>query len=325
MITYFLFIVGFIILIKGADFLVNGASAIAKRLKVSDLVIGLTIVAFGTSAPELVVNLFSSTRGYTDLAIGNVLGSNIANILLILGIAAIIFPLNVKRNTVWREIPLCLLAAIILGLMVNDFFVGDTGSRALDRIDGIILLIFFAFFLFYISQNAKHERKYEQKINSKQPDKKVITLKSAILFVVIGLLGVNLGAKWVVDGAVELASALGTSQALIGLTVVAVGTSLPELATSAMAAFKKNADIAVGNVVGSNIFNIFLILGVSASIRPLPFSSEMNVDLGVVILASFLLFLSMFTGRKRNLLERWEGIIFVTIYITYLGFLVLRG
>jgi cation:H+ antiporter len=322
---YVLFVIGFVFLIKGADFLVDGASAIARRLKVSDLVIGLTIVAFGTSAPELVVNLFATSQGHTDLAIGNVLGSNIANILLILGISAIIFPLDVKENTVWREIPLCLLAVLVLGLMVNDFFMGDTGSSALDRVDGIMLLIFFALFLFYIFRSAKRERQCEQKTGSKEPQKKDLSLQYAVLFLLIGLAGVNLGAKWFVDGAVELASILGTSQALIGLTVVAVGTSLPELVTSVMAAFKKNADIAVGNVVGSNIFNIFLILGVSAVIRPLPFSSEMNLDLLIVILASSLLFITMFTGRKRNLLERWEGIIFVVIYIFYLCFLIVRG
>lgn len=325
MLVYLLFILGFVFLIKGADFLVDGASAIARRLKVSDLVIGLTIVAFGTSAPELVVNIFASTEGHTDLAIGNVLGSNIANILLILGIAAIIFPLDVKRNTVWREIPLCLLAAVILGLMVNDFFVGDADSSALDRIDGILLLIFFILFLFYVFQNAKSERKYEQSASSREFNKELPSLKFAVLFLVIGLVGVNVGAKWVVDGAVELASMLGTSQALIGLTVVAIGTSLPELVTSAMAAFKKNADIAVGNIVGSNIFNIFFILGISAIIRPLPFDDRMNIDLIVVILASTLLFLTMFTGRKRNLLERWEGIIFISIYIAFIGFSIMRG
>jgi cation:H+ antiporter len=325
MLVYLLFVIGFVFLIKGADFLVDGASSIAKRLKVSDLVIGLTIVAFGTSAPELLVNLFASTEGHADLAIGNILGSNIANILLILGIAAIIFPLDVQRNTVWREIPLCLLAAVILGLMVNDLFLGDRGSLALDRIDGFLLLIFFALFLFYIFQNAKREREYDQKTSAIKPNEKVPDLKFAVFLLAVGLVGVNLGAKWVVDGAVELASILGTSQALIGLTVVAVGTSLPELVTSAAAAFKKNADIAVGNVVGSNIFNIFLILGVSAMIRPLPFSPEMNTDILIMILASSLLFITMFTGRKRNLLERWEGIIFVAIYIFYLGFLIVRG
>jgi cation:H+ antiporter len=323
--VYVLFTIGFVFLIKGADFLVDGASTIARRLKVSDLIIGLTIVAFGTSAPELLVNLFASAQGHTDIAIGNVLGSNIANILLILGIAAIIFPLDVKRNTVWREIPLCLLAALILGLMVNDFFVGDKGSLALNRLDGILLLIFFALFLYYIFQNAQRERKCEQKARPNEYNKKLPDTKFAVFLLIMGLVGVNLGAKWVVEGAVELASTFGTSQALIGLTVVAVGTSLPELVTSAMAAFKKNADIAVGNVVGSNIFNIFLILGISAVIRPLPFSSEMNIDILIVILASCLLFISMFTGRKRNLLERWEGMIFVAIYIFYLGFLLVRG
>jgi cation:H+ antiporter len=253
------------------------------------------------------------------------LGSNIANILLILGIAAIIFPLDVKRNTVWREIPLCLLAALILGLMVNDFFVGDKGSLALNRLDGILLLIFFALFLYYIFQNAQRERKCEQKARPNEYNKKLPDTKFAVFLLIMGLVGVNLGAKWVVEGAVELASTFGTSQALIGLTVVAVGTSLPELVTSAMAAFKKNADIAVGNVVGSNIFNIFLILGISAVIRPLPFSSEMNIDILIVILASCLLFISMFTGRKRNLLERWEGMIFVAIYIFYMYFVIMRG
>ncbi|UCF07708.1 MAG: calcium/sodium antiporter [Thermoplasmata archaeon] len=324
MLVYALFLIGFVFLIKGADFLVDGASAIAKKLRVSDLVIGLTIVAFGTSAPELMVNLFASSRGYADVAIGNVLGSNIANILLILGISALIFPLDVEEDTVWREIPFSLGAALVLALLVNDFFV-DTGSLELSQSEGLVLLLFFVLFMLYMFRRAVRQRSEKQDKESVEMDVKKYGVPKALLLLIIGLVGINVGAMWVVEGAVELAEALGVSQAFIGLTVVAVGTSLPELATSVIAAVKKNPDIAVGNVVGSNIFNIFLILGVSATIRPLPFSANMNVDLAVVIMASLLLFVAMFTGRRRNLLERHEGAFFVVVYVGYILFTILRG
>jgi cation:H+ antiporter len=318
MLPYILLIVGFILLIKGADFLVNGASSIARRFNVSDLVIGLTIVAFGTSTPELFVNLFASFKGNTDIAIGNVLGSNIANIFLILGVSAVIYPLTVTKGTVWKEIPFSLLAILVLGVLANDRLIDKSDSSALMRADGLVFLSFFIIFLYYSVSIAKRIEGMEELVPSKQFG----SVKS-LLWVMFGLIGLTLGGKWIVDGAVQLATRFGMSQSLVGLTIVAVGTSLPELATSAMAAYKRNVEIAVGNVVGSNIFNIFFVLAASSIIKPLPFKETNNIDIGTVILAELLLFAFMFTGRRR-LLDRWEGIVFLIIYGSYIVFLILQ-
>jgi cation:H+ antiporter len=319
MLQYILLIIGFIFLIKGADFLVNGGSSIGKRLNISDLVIGLTVVAFGTSLPELFVNIFASIRGDTDIAIGNVLGSNIANICLILGLSAVIFPLAVGKGTVWKEIPLSLLAALLLGIMANDHLIDKSDTSMLTRIDGLVFLAFFIIFLYYSFGIAKQI----DGIDKHLPQKECGLFKSSLM-IVIGLAGLSMGGNWIVKAAVQIASRLGVSQSLIGLTIVAVGTSLPELATSVVAAYKKNAEIAVGNVIGSNIFNIFFVLGLSSIIKPLPFNLGDNMDIGMVILASLLLFLWMFTGRKRCL-DRWEGIVFLILYGGYITFLVFKG
>lgn len=312
MLTYFLFIVGFFILIKGADLLVDGSSSIAKRLKIPSIVIGLTIVAFGTSAPEFVVSLLASIEGHADLAIGNILGSNISNILLILGVAAIIYPISAKRNTALKEIPLNLLAIIVLGLMVND----KTGFYGLSRMDGLVLLTFFVAFLYYSFSVSKNNRDVPME------DIKKISTKKSILFIILGLLGLTLGGKWIVDGAIKIAEIFNLSESLIGLTIVAIGTSLPELATSAIAAAKKQTDIAIGNVIGSNIFNIFWILGFSAVIAPIPFNRSSNLDIAVVIIASLILFSVMFIGKKRTI-ERWQGATMVFLYIAYITFLII--
>ncbi len=299
--------------------LVDGASSIAKRLGISALVIGLTVVAFGTSAPELIVNIFASWSGNTDIAIGNILGSNIANILLILGISAVIFPLAVKKGTVWKEIPLALLAVIVVALMVNDTLLDGGSFSGLTRIDGFVLIAFFLIFLYYTFGISRVEAANTSEVTIHRH-----SLPRACLMVGVGLIGLVVGGKLIVDAAVTLASNLGASEALIGLTVVAIGTSLPELATSAVAAYKKNTDIAVGNIVGSNIFNIFWILGVSAIINPLPFPPLMMRDVLMTIFATFLLFIFMFIG-KRHTLERWQGVCFIFIYLGYISYLVFRG
>ncbi|MGC9554306.1 MAG: calcium/sodium antiporter [Thermoplasmatota archaeon] len=323
MLIYVLLAVGFVLLVKGADFLVDGASSIARRLHVSDLVIGLTVVAFGTSAPEFVVNVVASVGGTTDIAIGNILGSNIFNILVILGISCLLHPLAVTTGTVWREIPLSLCAAVLLGVLAfTDQFLG-ADSALLTRMDGLVLIAVFLGFLYYIVNMAKRQRSHRLALPD-PADSHPGWGKAAVL-VGVGLVMLNLGAVWVVEGAVELATALGVSQMMIAVTVVAVGTSLPELATSVAAALKKNADIAVGNIVGSNIFNILYILGVSSLICPLPFSHRNGVDMGMVVLASGLLFAAMFTGKKRHVLERWEGCVFLVVYGAYLVFAVFRG
>jgi len=316
MLTYVLFVVGFVILIKGADLLVDGASAVANKFKISPLVIGLTIVAFGTSAPELVVNIFASAAGNSEIAIGNILGSNIANILLILGISATIYPLASKNNTVWKEIPLCLLAAIVVGFMANDMLIDGAKSSGLSRIDGFILLSFFIIFLYYTFGIAKVGK------GNGDLEIKTLSVGKSTLYILLGLTGLVLGGQWIIDGAVKIAEMFGISQSLIGLTIVAIGTSLPELATSAIAAYKKQADIAIGNVVGSNIFNLFWILGVSSFIRPLPFNPAANIDILMTIGATLILFLIMFLGKKK-VIERWQGIFMVMIYIAYMVFLVM--
>jgi cation:H+ antiporter len=319
MLLYILFVVGFVFLIKGADILVDGAASIARRFNVSDLVIGLTVVAFGTSTPELFVNIISSIKGNTDIAIGNVLGSNIANVFLILGVSSIIYPLTVGTGTVWKEIPLSLLAALLLGILANDQLIDKASFSSITRIDGLVFLSFFIIFMYYSMSIAKKIEGMEDHMPTKQYE-----MAKSLLLVVVGLIGLTLGGQWIVNGAVKLALKFGMSQSLVALTIVAVGTSLPELATSAIAARKRNAEIAVGNVVGSNIFNVFFVLGISAVIKPLPFQARSNVNIGVVILASVLLFAYMFTGKKRSL-DRWEGIIFVLMYAGYLTFVIIQG
>lgn len=316
MTTYILFILGFLILIKGADLLVDGSASIAKKLKISSIVIGLTIVAFGTSAPEFIVNIYASVQGNSEIAIGNILGSNIANILLILGISAIIYPVTAKKNTVLKEIPFSLLAIIILGLMANDRIIDGEAFSGVTRIDGFVLIAFLIIFLYYTFGITKSAD------DIVEDEIKVYSYSKAILFIVLGLTGLVLGGKWIVDGAVKIAELFNVSQSLIGLTIVAIGTSLPELATSAVAAYKKQSDIAIGNVVGSNIFNIFWILGASSIIRPLPFSTSLNGDIGMTIFASVLLFLVMFVGQKR-VIQRWQGVFMVTSYFAYVVYLIL--
>jgi len=321
MLTYVLFFIGFVALIKGADLLVDGASSLAGRLGVSALVIGLTIVAFGTSAPELVVNLLASWQGNTDIAIGNVLGSNIVNILLILGISAIFYPLAVQKGTVWKEIPFALLAVVVLAVLANDVAIDGLTASDLSRSDGIVLLSFFIIFLYYIFGLVKRESSNGDSAVAAEPQ---FTMLRSTMMVLAGVAGLVVGGKWIVDGAVAFATSFGVSEALIGLTIVAIGTSLPEMATSVVAAYKKNVDIAVGNIVGSNIFNVFWILGVSSLIRPLPFDPALTMDLFVTVGATLVLFLALFVG-KRHTIERSQGVLFVILYVSYITFLILRG
>lgn len=319
MLTFILFILGFYILVKGADALVEGSSSIAKRFNVSDIVIGLTIVAFGTSMPELFVNIFSSIKGNTDIAIGNILGSNIVNILLILGVSAIVYPISVKKNTIWKEIPFGLLAAVVVGILANDVFFGNGTTNFLSRGDGLILISFFVIFMYYMFGIAKTDSE-----DMDGQDVVIHKTSKSILMIVLGLAGLMLGGKWIVDAAVQIATFFGLSQALIGLSIVAVGTSLPEFATSVVAARKGKSDIAIGNVAGSNIFNIFWILGISSIISPLPFSNALNFDVWMTVLASFVLFAVMFVGKKAKI-GKMEGVLFIAMYVMYLGYIMMRG
>lgn len=318
MLEYILIIAGFVFVIKGADFLVEGSSSLAKRLNVSDLVIGLTVVAFGTSLPELVVNIFASLGGNSGITVGNIIGSNLFNLLLILGISAIIYPIIVTHSTVWKEIPLSLLAALMVGILANDVFFDKGTINTVTRIDGFVLLAFFAIFMYYVFELAK-----SGKMKAEKTEEYGIT--KTIFMIIGGLIGLMVGGKMVVEGAVQLAISFGVTETLIGLTIVAAGTSLPELATSAVAAFKKKSDIAVGNIVGSNIFNIFLVLGISATIRPIVFSSGTNLDIFVLIFSTLLFMLFMFIGKTKKIMNRWKGITFITIYLAYLAYIIMRG
>jgi len=317
LITWGLLILGFVFLIKGADFLVDGASSLAKRVGVSPLVIGLTIVAFGTSMPELIVNIFASINGNTEIAIGNILGSNIANILLILGISAFIYPLAVGKGTVWKEIPFSLLAVLVLFVVANDALIDGAAFSGITRVDAFMLIFFFVIFMYYIFSISKDS------VGGSQDDVQEYSVLRSVMFVMLGIVALTLGGKWIVDSAIVIATSLGVSQSLIGLTIVAVGTSLPELVTSAVAAFRKNTDIAIGNVVGSNIFNIFWILGVSAFINPLSFNGVANRDMFVAIASTVLLFVVLFIG-KRHEIERWQGVLFVMLYILYITYIIFQ-
>lgn len=314
--TLLLLFAGFVILIKGADFLVNGASSLAKKFNVSNLAIGLTVVAFGTSTPEFIVNLISSLNGKTDASFGNIIGSNNFNLLFILGVAGMLYPIVIQRSTIKNEIPISFGAALLLLILVNDNFIFGS-ENILSRLDGVILCIAFGGFMFYIFKTMKNEI-----VENNESLIKIYATPKSILLVILGLTMLVGGGKLVVDNAVAIASDFGLSERLIGLTILAIGTSLPELATSAVAAYKKNSDIAIGNVVGSNIFNILLILGITPIIQPVPFNSVINIDIFVLIGGTILLIIFMFTFKKR-MLDRREALILFLGYIAYTVYLIL--
>ena len=307
-------------LIKGADWLVRGSSSIARVFRISEFVIGLTVVSFGTSLPELVIGILAALKGNPDIVVGNVIGSNIANVLLVLGIASMVRPLTAANATVWREIPFTLLASLILVVMFNDQIFGDINTPVLSRGDGILLLGFFCVFAYYVAQIVKNDQNKEWVGTQAKHG-----TRRAVLEMIVGCAGLVGGGKLVVDSAVNIAEGMGMSDAFIGLTVIAIGTSLPELATSTVAAYRKNVDIAVGNVVGSNIFNIFIVLGITANVRPIPFNPINNADLAVMISTTLLLFVFMFIGKPRMVVHRREGLVCVCLYALYIGFLVYRG
>lgn len=319
LISSLLLVTGLAVLIVGANFMVEGASALAKKFNISNLAIGLTVVAFGTSAPELVVNTFAAVQGHEDIVFGNVLGSNNFNLFIILGITGLITPLAVQSSTAWKEIPISFLAIIILFFLVNDGLLWGAGTSSLSLMDGIILLIFFALFLFYVYKQLKSDPSQTEEVVTVPA---YSNLKMGI-FIAGGLGGLVLGGNLVVNNAIEIAESLGISQKIIGLTVVAAGTSLPELATSVVAALKKNADIAVGNIIGSNIFNIFLILGASSVLAPIGFSTGFNTDIYILAGGTIFLLLAMFTGGRKKL-DRWEAAILLIFYLVYTTFLVMQ-
>ena len=320
MLNFFLFVVGFLILIKGADWLVIGSSCIAKKNNISDLVVGLTIVSMGTSMPELLVNILASSKDASEIAVGNILGSNIANILLILGITSFMYPIKVKQSTFNKEIPFSIVALLLVGLVANISFF-DNQDNSITHLDGLFLIVFFGLFIAYIIGLAKTER---PDLLDEIPDAEMNNGKAA-LYIILGVIGLFFGGKWVVDGAIEIARLFQLSEAFIGLTIVAIGTSLPELVTSAMAAYRKNTDIAMANVIGSNIFNLLWVLGVSAIISPLNYQPSLNTDMVILLFASALILIGLKNGKPKNQIGKTTGILFLILYVAYLCFLIYRG
>ena len=315
--TYILFGIGIFLLIKGADFIVEGSSSMAKKLGVSNIIIGLTVVAFGTSLPELVVNLFAAFRGSSGILFGNVIGSNITNILLILGITAVITNVTVRTRTVWKEIPFALLSCFVLFALTSKVFFD--GGEFLRWNDSLVLLSLLVMFIYYIYHSTTEEKKRMPLVEKVDVSNWIITIK---LF--IGVVGIYFGGKWVVNGSVLMAQQLGLSEFLISATIIAIGTSLPELVVSIVAAFKKNIELAVGNIIGSNILNILWVVGITAAIKPIIIPSSIAIDIAIMFGVTFLLFVFMFIGKKYQL-TRKDGITFVLFYILYILYLISRG
>ncbi len=316
--VYLLFVLGFALLIKGADWLIRGAVAIAKRFRISEIAIGLTVVAFGTSAPELVVNIISSIRASGELVVGNIIGSNVANIALVLGVSGAIAPLAIKKSLVRKEIPFG-----ILGILAIYFLATKNGDiLTIGKTGGGILLAGFVVFLWIIYRSTQQGEDLIE-IPGEEMAKET-GLKMSGVLTVGGLIALGLGGELVVDSAMRIAENFDVSEKLIGLTLVAIGTSLPELVTSVMAVLRSKMDIAIGNVVGSNIFNIFWVLGVSALVSPIEFPAGIVVDLAVLGGITLLLLVATFSGEKYKL-DRWEAAILLTSYVSYIGFIVWRG
>ncbi len=310
--TYFSFFGGFVILILGAHWLVNGASSIGEKLGVSQLVMGLTVVALGTSLPELIVNIFAGAQNKTDLAIGNILGSNITNTLLVVGAAAMVFPVSVGKKSFQFDIPYSLFVLLILALLVNDSLFGR--PNRVNRIDGFILLFFLGFFLY--TSFFKSEKEDESLL----PEIKVYPLFLSFVYIVLGGAGLYFGGDWIVGSAVLIAKDMGISEAAMGLTLVAGATSLPELVTSVIAARKQNSNMAFGNAIGSNILNITLVLGITALIKPIPFQSHLNIEIGLVFFAGLMMMFFIKSGKNKFTLNRAEGFFLILLYVAFIYF-----
>lgn len=305
-------IVGFVLLIKGADLLVDGSSSIAKRFHIPEIIIGLTIVSIGTSMPELFVSTTSSINGYSDMSIGNIIGSNLCNLLLILGLSAMIKPIEFKRETRLIEIPMCLIVTIIFMIFCNT-------SGGVQKSEAIILIILFAMFLIYTIVMGKKGEEFDKEntIIEIQTESKSISIIKSIIFIVLGIIGLKIGGDLTVDNALIIARQFNVSEKIIGLTILAIGTSLPELVTSVTAAIKGNSDIAIGNIIGSNIFNILLIIGVSALISPLTYNFTYNIQMAILIIGMLVLSLFPIIPPK-NEMSRFNGAIYLVLYIIYM-------
>jgi len=316
---FILLTLGFVLLIKGADFFVEGASELAALMRIPPILIGLTIVAFGTSAPEAAVSISAALYGSGDIAVGNVVGSNIMNITLVIGVAALLAPLKVEQQTIRKEIPFALLASLAFLILASDTWLNSAGQSLLDRSDGLILLLLFAVFLYYIYEAARHSRENEDG-QYPRPDPRALGRYAA--FTIGGMLGIIFGGDLVVDSAVRIAYRLGMSETLVGLTIVSFGTSLPELITSVTAGLRKKSDIALGNIIGSNIFNVFFVLGTASVISPLQVDARVFTDSLVMIAATLILLIFSGTGMK---VGRREGISLTAAYLLYLVFILIRN
>ncbi|RXT07273.1 calcium/sodium antiporter [Ammoniphilus sp. CFH 90114] len=317
--TYLLLILGFALLIKGADYFVEGASKIAQGLQVSPLLIGLTIVAFGTSSPEATVSIVAAFENNAGVAIGNVVGSNIFNITFVVGLTALLNPLSVEDETIRKEIPFTLLASAVLLVLINDVLLQGMSENLITRSDGLIFLLFFAIFLYYIFEVARHNREKGKRASALPME---ISWGKNIVFTLGGLAAIIFGGDLVVSSATELAISFGMSETLVGLTIVAVGTSLPELITSITAAIKKQSEIALGNIVGSNIFNILFVLGAASVISPLAVDSKIYVDvILMIVLTSVLLIFS----RTYYKVGKYEGMILAVAYVIYMAYILMRN
>jgi len=315
-------VLGFVALVKGADWLVDGASAIAKRFGISDLVIGLTVVAFGTSMPEFVVNMVSVAEGSTDLALTNILGSNIINTFVILGLTALVYPIASQKRSRDFDIPMSIIAGLFVLVFVAVQLPFGEDGKGVGRIGGVILLLLFCYFLYNTFRHAKDHP--EEGVNGLTDEGvKEITVRRALALILVGFIGLIVGGELIVKSAVDIATRMGVSEAIIGLTIVALGTSLPELATSVIAAAKHNSDIAIGNVFGSNIFNVFFVLATSATVRPLPAYEGIELDACMAALGSIIVWMAVKTNKERKI-QRWAGALLLIVYGGYLAYRLLN-
>ncbi|WP_404427130.1 calcium/sodium antiporter [Ureibacillus chungkukjangi] len=316
--AYILLIVGFVLLVKGADLFVDGSSNIAKLLRVPTILIGLTIVAFGTSSPEATVSIIAALEGSADVSLGNVVGSNIFNITLVVGVAAFLYPLRVERETIRKEMPFTLLASVALLILMSDIALQGSNSNLLTRSDGFIFILFLSIFMYYVIEIGLKSRKDTQD----EPVLEDLRWGKNILITILGLAAIIFGGNLVVDNGTEIAYSLGMSETLVGLTIIAIGTSLPELVTSISAALKKESEIALGNIVGSNIFNILFVLGASASISPLAANDKIFIDVILMIVLTIVL---LVFSRTSFMVGKWEGLVLIATYIIYLAYIILRN
>lgn len=326
--NYILLLIGFALLVKGADYFVDGSSNIAKKLRIPSLIIGLTIVAFGTSAPEAAVSITASINGQNGMAIGNVIGSNIFNLLMVIGASGIIKPLLVEKSILSREFPFTLLISIILIILSSDILFFNSSINTINRIDGIILLILFIVFLYYLINSAMKNRKESLCDTETSADLDMSNIKSieksntmikSILISVIGIAAIIFGGNLVVDSASNIASSFGVNDQLIGLTIVSIGTSLPEFVTSIIAATKGESDLALGNVLGSNIFNVLFVIGASALISPMTVDPKLIINGAIMILSTILVY---FYAYRKNDISKFESITLSLLYFGYMGYLI---